>query len=79
MKFFAGLGERLREGLGDYRRLLTLARLAKEKGKAPVAQEANRLIAEILGGFQLGDRELKGVESFGQLRARLDEAIERLR
>lgn len=71
--------ERLREGLDDYRRLLTLARLAKEQTDTPAAREAEKLLAEILGGFRLGDRELKGVESFGKLRERLDAAIERLR
>jgi hypothetical protein len=71
--------ERLREGLDDYRRLLTLARLAKERSGTPAAREAEALLAEVLGGFELGDRELKGVESFGRLRTRLDEAIEKLR
>ncbi len=33
--------ERLREGLGDYRRLLTLARLAKEKAGTPAAAAAH--------------------------------------
>jgi hypothetical protein len=45
--------ERLREGLGDYRRLLTLDRLAKEKAATPAARQ---VLADILGGFQLGDR-----------------------
>ena len=71
--------ERLREGLGDYRRMLTLDRLAKEKAKTPAALEARKLMAEILGGFELGEREIKGVESFARLRARLDAAIEKLR
>jgi hypothetical protein len=71
--------ERLREGLGDYRRLRTLARLAKEKAGTAPAQDAEKLIAEILGGFKLGDRELKGVESFAKLRSKLDTAIEKLR
>ena len=71
--------ERLREGLDDYRRLLTLARLAKEHAGTPAAREAEKLLAETLRGFRLGDRELKGVESFAKLRQRLDTAIERLR
>jgi len=71
--------ERLREGLGDYRRLRTLARLAKEKAGTEGAREAEKLLTDILGGFKLGERELKGVESFGKLRSRLDTAIERLR
>jgi len=71
--------EQLREGLDDYRRMLTLARLAKEKAGTPAAQAAEQLIAEILGAFKLGERELRGAESFPALRARLDAAIEALR
>jgi hypothetical protein len=71
--------ERLREGLGDYRRLLTLARLAKEKAGTSAAQEADQLIADLLGRFKLGDRDLMGESSFAALRARLDAAIEKLR
>jgi hypothetical protein len=71
--------ERLREGLGDYRRLLTLARLAREQAGTPAARDAEKLIAALLGSFRLGDRELKGEESFTKLRAKLDAAIDRLR
>jgi hypothetical protein len=70
--------ERLREGLGDYRRLVTLARLAKQQGGAPGAA-AEKLIAEVLGRFQLGERELPAGESFTAIRARLDAAIDGLR
>jgi hypothetical protein len=71
--------ERLREGLDDYRRMLTLARLAREQAGSAAARDAEKLLAEVLGGFRLGDRELKGVESFARLRVRLDDAIEKLR
>jgi hypothetical protein len=71
--------ERLREGLDDYRRILTLARLARERAGTEAAKEGEKLIADILCGFKLGDRELKGQESFTKLRARLDAAIEKLR
>jgi hypothetical protein len=71
--------ERLREGLGDYRRMLTLARLAKEKAGTPAAVEGEKLIAEALGGFALGDRELPAGQSFSALRSRFDAAIEKLR
>lgn len=71
--------ERLREGLDDYRRLLTLTRLAKEQAGTPAAGDAEKLVADVLGSFALGDRELKGVGSFTGLRERLDAAIERLR
>jgi hypothetical protein len=71
--------ERLRQGLGDYRRLQTLARLAREQAGTPVARDAERLIADLLAGFHLGDRDIKGDGTFAQLRARLDAAIERFR
>jgi hypothetical protein len=71
--------ERLREGLDDYRRMITLARLAKEKAGTPAAGAGEKLLGGILGAFRLGDRELKGAESFAALRARLDEAIDALR
>ncbi len=70
--------EQLREGLGDYRRMITLARLAKEHTDTPAAREARKLLSDILGAFKLGDRELKGAESFAGLRAKLDAAIDKL-
>ena len=51
--------ERLREGLDDYRRLLTLARLGREHADAPAGREAQKLIADVLGGFELGERQPK--------------------
>jgi hypothetical protein len=71
--------EQLREGLGDYRRLLTLARLARERGDTPEARQAEKTIAEILGKFELGDREPKSEATYSEIRGRLDEAIEKLR
>jgi hypothetical protein len=71
--------ERLREGLGDYRRLLTLARLAREHAGSPAARDGEKLIGDVLGAFHLGDRELTGAGSFAEVRARLDAAIEALR
>jgi hypothetical protein len=71
--------ERLREGLDDYRRMLTLARLVREHAGTAAARDGERLLEDVLGGFHLGDRELKGIGSFVRLRARLDAAIERLR
>ncbi|MCI0742545.1 MAG: hypothetical protein L0Y72_26225 [Gemmataceae bacterium] len=72
------LFERLREGLDDYRRMLTLARLAREKSGTPAARAADKLLAQILGGFRLGDRDLRSAPSFAELRSRLDAAIEAL-
>jgi hypothetical protein len=71
--------EHLREGLDDYRRMATLKRLAQENPGSPAAAAAERILADILGSFRLGDRELSGVQSFEALRARLDPAIENLR
>jgi len=71
--------EQLREGLDDYRRMLTLARLAKEQPTAPAAREATALLSSILGSFKLGERELKGEAGFAGLRAKLDAAIDKLR
>lgn len=71
--------ERLREGLGDYRRLRTLARLAREHAGGAAATEADKLTAEVLGGFELGDREPKSTDAYAEVRRRLDAAIEKLR
>ncbi|HVX12393.1 MAG TPA: zinc finger Ran-binding domain-containing protein [Pirellulales bacterium] len=71
--------ERIREGLDDYRRLITLDRLVAERPDAPAAKQARKLIDEIMGTFELGDREPRGAETFTQLRSRLDAAIEGLR
>lgn len=70
--------ERLREGLDDYRRMVTLARLAKERPGTAAARSAEQLLTEILGSFALGEREVEP-ERFARLRARLNAAIERLR
>ena len=71
--------ERLREGLDDYRRLLTLARLVRKQKGTPAARDAEKLLADVLASFQLGQREIPAGQSFADLRARLDTAIERLR
>ncbi len=69
--------ERLREGLDDYRRLLTLKRYADEKPGAAASEAAEKLLASILDAFKLGQRELTGWGSFRKLRSALDEAIDR--
>jgi hypothetical protein len=74
--------ERLREGLGDYRRLVTLARLAKEKPGTPAAVAAEKLIADRMASFQLGQRDhdaLFGLADWSAARARINDAIDRLR
>ena len=49
--------EYISAGLDDYRRLLTLARLAKEKAGTPAAQAAEALIRGRMGAFHLGDKD----------------------
>ncbi len=67
--------ERLREGLDDYRRMLTLARLIRERPGTPAARAGEQRLNEILGGFALGDRATRSAETYTQLRAQLDAAI----
>jgi len=74
--------ERLREGLDDYRRMLTLARLAGQNARAPAAKAAKTLIAETLATFKLSQRNhdaLFGPGHWGALRRKLSDAIEALR
>ena len=60
--------EQLREGLDDYRRMITLARLINEHQGSPAAQDAQQLLDRIVEAFRLGDRELTGWPSFPALR-----------
>ena len=46
---------RIAAGLNDYRYLVTLARLAKERAGSPAAQRAVQLIARRMAAFHLGD------------------------
>jgi hypothetical protein len=74
--------EQLREGLDDYRRLLTAARLAKEHAGTPAAQTAEALIAKRLAAFRLGQRDhdsLFGPDDWNRFRRQIGEAIEMLR
>ncbi|MGD0093006.1 MAG: hypothetical protein ABSE73_24100, partial [Planctomycetota bacterium] len=74
--------EQLREGLDDYRHMLTLARLAKEKAGTPAAQAGEELLAARLAAFKLGQREhdpLFGPEDWKAFRRKLADAIEALR
>ncbi|HUW55189.1 MAG TPA: hypothetical protein VMZ92_00995 [Planctomycetota bacterium] len=76
------LFERKREGLGDYRRLLTLARLAKEKAGTPAAAAAEKLIADRMASFKLGQRDhdaLFGPDDWNDFRLQVNDAIEELR
>ncbi|MCY3019091.1 MAG: DUF6067 family protein [Planctomycetota bacterium] len=74
--------ERLREGLDDYRHMLTLARLAKEKAASPAAKPAEDLIAARLAAFKLVQREHDPIfppEDWGAFRHKMADAIEALR
>ena len=74
--------ERLREGLDDYRRLLTLARLAAEAPGKPAARAARALVDTRLSAFHLGQREHDALfppEDWSDFRRRIDDAIEALR
>ena len=71
-----------REGLGDYRRLVTLQRLAREKGGTPAATAAQKLIDDRMASFKLGQREhdaLLGIDDWEQFRAKVNDAIDSLR
>lgn len=74
--------EQLREGLDDYRRLLTAARLAKQRAGTPAARAAEELIAKRLAAFQLGQRDhdsLFGPDDWAEFRTQIDDVIEALR
>jgi len=74
--------ERLREGLDDYRRLLTLSRLATENPGNPAANAARELIATRLAAFHLGQRDPDSLfppDDWSGFRRQVDDAIEALR
>lgn len=74
--------EQLREGLDDYRRLVTLARLAAARPGAPPAQAAEALLQQRLAAFRLGQRDhdaLFGPADWTTFRRQLDDALEALR
>jgi hypothetical protein len=74
--------ERIREGLDDYRRLITLDALAARQSAAPAAQAARRLITDRMAAFKLGQREhdeLFPLEDWSRFRRQVDDVIEALR
>jgi hypothetical protein len=73
--------EQLRDGLDDYRYLLTLERLAKTRGGTPVAETAQRLVDTRLAAFALGQRDhdaLFGSADWAVFRRQAAAAIESL-
>jgi hypothetical protein len=74
--------ERLREGLDDYRRLITLSRLAAQRPRSPAARAARQFITNRMAAFKLGQRDhdaLFPVEDWSTFRRKLDDLIEALR
>jgi len=74
--------ERLREGLDDYRRLITLDALVKQHPGAPAARAAGTLIANRMGAFKLGQRDHDALfppEDWSAFRRGVDDLIETLR
>jgi hypothetical protein len=70
---------RQREGLDDYRRLITLATLAEQRPGAAAAQAGKQLIATRMAAFKLGQRDhdaLFPVEDWAQFRRQMDDLIE---
>ena len=51
--------ERLREGLDDYRRLLTLSRLVSEQPATAAGQQGKKLIDSRMAAFHLGQRRAR--------------------
>ena len=74
--------ERYRSGLNDYRRLLTLAHLAKAKAGTPAAETADKLIADRMVSFTLSQHDhdaLFGQADWVTFRSKISHAIEMLR
>ena len=74
--------ERLREGLDDYRRLITLARLAAQRPGLPAAREGVQLIAARMAAFKLGQRDHDApfpLDDWSRFRSQVDDLIEALR
>ncbi len=73
--------ERLREGLDDYRRLITLDRLAG-RGTGAAAKAPRQLIAKRMAHFKLGQRDHDALyprEDWVLFRRQVDDLIEALR
>ncbi|MDQ3813434.1 MAG: hypothetical protein M3347_05730 [Armatimonadota bacterium] len=69
----------IREGIDDYRYMLTLSRLLRQKPNHAAAAAARKLLDDKLVAFQLGERNHNAkwpVEEFRAYRLKLAEAIE---
>jgi hypothetical protein len=73
--------ERLREGLDDYRRMITLDRLAARQPDSAAAHAGRELIKSHMAEFKLGQRDhdaLFPAEDWSTFRHKLDDLIEAL-
>ena len=70
--------ERLREGVDDYRRLLTISRLVKANPATNRSRIARKQLTDLVASFQLGDREVTP-ERYSRIRAQLDNMLDSLR
>lgn len=74
---------RISEGIKDYRRLLTLARLVRENNENfPATEAGGKLIKDRMAAFKLGQREhekLFGDDDWNIFRNKIGDAIEALR
>ncbi len=71
----------IREGIDDYRYLLTLERLLRRKPNHPAAAGTRKLVADKLASFRLGDRSHGAkwpLAEYRSFRLRLAQAIEQL-
>ncbi len=71
----------VREGIDDYRYLQTLERMLRERPDHPAAAAAQRLLAEKLDGFRLGERDHDAkwpTAEYAAFRLAVAEAIESL-
>lgn len=74
--------ERLREGIDDYRRLITLNRLSARDPGSPTSRAARQLITSRMAAFKLGQRDhdaLFPTADWSEFRRRVDTLIEALR
>jgi len=71
----------IRAGIDDYRRLLTLSRLAKEKAGTPAADAGKQLVEKVMGEFKLGQsgRQEYNSVKWQEFRKNVDKAINDLR
>ena len=76
------LEREIRTGLDDYRRLLTLSRLVKEKSGTAGAIAGQKILDDTMASFKLGQagrRQVYNPEKWKEFRVSIDKAINELR